>query len=240
MSDTGRDAHHRQERRDASSHITITLPYTDDEPGQSISVLEDLFLGIIPEGAECAECGPQQELDEACLPASLANGCLGDHAATDALGRMTVYTTHCHRHGLAVQPVAPDGRSELMPLYFFRLPRTDHVQLTSALADLPQVEDLIVRNYTGSHDAAGQLLARAQRLRAFLDLPWDDDVDLLDALLDRAPPDLPWDDDRESWCKRLIGPSIFGPTERLVLTHDEHAAYQRATERILATWQGTR
>ncbi len=52
-----------------------------------------------------------------------------------------------------------------------------------------------------------------------LHLPWDDDVARLHALLDRED-------------------AAVGPTERVVLTPDEHAAYQRVTERFVATWHG--
>lgn len=201
MSDTQRDAH-RQELRDASTHVTVALPYTDGDLTHALGQLEELLLAFIPEDAD----------DDVDVPASLASG-----LAADALGRLGSWVAAWERDEPAVQPIAPDGRFELVPLLFAPLGRTDRHRISAAVAALVEVEDLVT-DYTGSAQAAHELLAQAQRLVALIHLPWDDDVDRLHALLGRG--------------------ATSRPTERLVLTPDELAAYQRVTERIVATWHG--
>lgn len=201
MSDTERDAH-RQELRDASTHVIVALPYTDGDLTHALGQLEELLLAFIPEDAD----------DDVDVPASLASG-----LAADALGRLGSWVAAWERDDLAVQPIAPDGRFELVPLLFASLGRTDRHRISAAVAALVEVEDLVT-DYTGSTQTAHQLLAQGQRLVALIHLPWDDDVDWLHALLGRG--------------------ATSRPTERLVLTPDELAAYQRVTERIVATWHG--
>ena len=190
-----------QDLRDASTHVVVTLPHTDGELAHALSQLEELLLLLVPENPE----------DDVALPPSVVT----PHAAA-ALHLLASYVAETERQEPAVQPIAPDGRFELVPVFFARLGRTHRDQLTAAVVDLVEISDLVA-DYMGSTDAAQQLLSQAQRLVALLHQPWDDDVARLHALLDREG-------------------AAIGPTERVVLTPDELAAYQRVTERILATW----
>lgn len=190
-----------QDLRDASTHVVVTLPHTDGELAHALGELEVLLLLLVPEDPE----------DDVALPASLAT----PHGA-HAVGRLASYVAETERQEPAVQPIAPDGRFELVPLFFARLGRAHRDRLTAAVVDLVDIKDLVA-DYMDSREEAQQLLSRAQRLVALLHLPWDDDVARLHGLLDREE-------------------APIAPTERVVLTPDELAAYQRVTERILATW----
>jgi hypothetical protein len=202
MSDTHHHSIHRQELRDASDHTTVTLPYTDGELARAAGDLEEIVLALVHDDPDA----------ETWVPPALATP-----DAAQAVGRLASYIGAWERAEPAVQPVAPDGRYELVPLQFMAIGRNDRGRITDAVAHLTDagVED-VISDYAGSRQAGEQLVAAAQRLVALLQLPWDDDVDLLHARLGRG--------------------ATARPTERVVLTEDEYGAYRRVTERILASW----
>ena len=177
-----------QDLRDASTHVVVTLPHTDGELTYALGEIEELLLLLIPEDPE----------DDVGLPPSV----MTPHAAA-ALHRLAGYVAETEHHEPAVQPIAPDGRFELVPLFFARLGRAQRERLTAAVVDLVDIKD-VVADYMGSTEGAQQLLSQAERLVALLHLPWDDDVARLHALLDREE-------------------AAIGPTGRVVLTPDEGA-----------------
>jgi hypothetical protein len=128
--------------------------------------------------------------------------------------------------GEQVQPVAPDGRYELVPLLLVSLGRRDLATIVAVADQLAAVKTrsrdplvaLALGDYASDAKDAQQLVSSAQRLVALLQLPWDDDVDLLHARLHRG-------------AAVVVG-------ERVVLSATEHQAYERVTERILTTWHG--
>jgi hypothetical protein len=200
-----RDAHHRsihhQELRDAAAHTTVTLPYTDGELARVAGDLEEVLLALLHDDPDV----------ETWVPPALATP-----DAVKAVGRLASYIAAWERAEPVVQPVAPDGRYELVPLQFMAIGRNNRGRISDAVAHLadPGVED-VISDYAGSRPAGEQLVAAAQRLVALLQLPWDNDVDLLHARLGRG--------------------ATARPTERVVLTEDEYGAYRRVTERILAS-----
>ena len=118
------------------------------------------------------------------------------------------------------QPVAADGRYELVPLAWAIVERADLVQLglaTQALGrrwalghDDAVVEALV--EAAGNDGAKPEdRIAEAARLHGLLSLPWDNDVSLLARVL----------------------PAGAG---RVVLDEATGAAYQRVVDRILGIW----
>jgi hypothetical protein len=202
MSDAHHRSIHRQELRDASAHTTITLPHTDGGLTRAAGDLEEVLLALADDDPDA----------ETWVPPALA---MPD--AAEAMGRLATFIAAWERADPVVQPIAPGGRVELVPLQFVAIGRNDLGRITDAVAHLagPDVEE-VVSDYAGSRPEGEQLVAAAQRLVALLQLPWDDDVDLLHARLGRG--------------------ATVRPTEHVVLTEDEYGAYRRVTERILASW----
>lgn len=201
-------AKHRQQLREESSHVTVVLPLDGSLPA-SLGQLEELLLLV-----------DFLDGDGKPLPAPLA-----EREAADAVGRLVSYLASFDRtveeDRPIVQPVAPDGRSELVPLCFAPLGREDCARILAAVRALaatrtagshPGVDEAL-SDYARSPQAAERLVATAERMGALLELPWDDDVDVL--------------------ASRLY-PRF--EVARVVLTPEEYAAYLRVTERILATW----
>lgn len=192
---------HRQRLRDESTHVTKVLPDTDGELSRALCELEEVRLLLAGE-----------ELDEVgASPSSM-------QPLADAVGRLASYVAAWERQEAKVQPLAPGGAFELVPLLFVSIGRMDLNRIEMAVAGLDgPSERWAVDDFAGGLDAGVRLVEAAKRLVALLRLPWDDDVDTLHA--------------------RLAGAS-GAPGGRVELTVEEHAAYVRVTERILATWHG--
>ena len=118
------------------------------------------------------------------------------------------------------QPVAPDGRYQLVPLAWAIVERADLVQLGLAAQALGQawalrhdelVADALAEMAGTDGRTPEDLVAEAARLQGLLSLAWDDDVSQLARAL----------------------PAGAG---RVVLTEATHGAYQRVVDRILAIW----
>jgi len=196
----------RQQIRNESSHMTVTLPYTDGDVAHVLGQLEEMLLAL------------DEWDDDPPLPASLAN-----REVVDAVGRLASFVASVEREPPAVQPVAPDGRFELVPLVFVTLGRKDQARIVAAVDHLAEPGHPAVAELIGDRSTSVELTQRFQRLRrlaALIKLPWDDDVDVLQARLHRG------------------ASSVGRPTERVVLTADEQAAYEQVTDRIVATWSG--
>ncbi len=196
----------RQEHRGQGSEVIVTLPYTEGELPLALGRLEfeELLLSLDSD---------EDDADGYVLPSPF-----GEREATDAMGRLASQVAGMER-GEHVQPIAPDGRYELVPLFFASLGRHDLVTIVAVAEELaaarsrssdPSVS-LALSDYALDGRDSERLVSDAQRLAALLRLPWDDDVDLLYARL-----------------------AVVG--ERVVLSASEHQAYERVTERILATW----
>lgn len=201
----------RQQLRDESSHVLVVLPSGDGELTRALGDLEEVMLLVdLVQGDE-----------DKPLPAPLA-----EREAADAVGRLASYVATFDKAAEepAVQPIAPDGRYELVPLCVVRLGRDDRVRIIGAVRELaatrtaashPAVDEAL-SDYAGDPQAAERLVATAQRVAALLELVWDDDVDDLAARLD-------------------VGVLAAEP-QRVVLTGQEYTAYLRVSERILASW----
>lgn len=206
-------AKRRQQLREESSHVTVALPL-DGSVSTALGHLEEVLLLV---DLTISDSDP--------LPTPLA-----EREASDAVGRLGGYVAWFDRAAEedrpVVQPVAPDGRYELVPLCFALLDRDDHARVLGALRALAATRtagshpglDEALSDYARDPQDAERLVATAERLAALLELAWDGEVDLLSARL---------------------APGATSPrleTARVVLTPEEYAAYLRMTERILATW----
>ena len=177
------------------------LPDTDGELSQVLSELEEVRLLLAGE-----------ELDE------VGEGPSVMQPLADAVGRLASYVAAWERQEPKVQPLAPGGTFELVPLLFVSIGRMDLNRIEMAVAGLDgPSERWAVDDFGGGPAAGARLIGAAKRLVALLRLPWDDDVDTLHARL---------------------AESSGGSGGRVVLTPEEHAAYVRVTERILASWHG--
>jgi hypothetical protein len=184
------------------------IPDTDGELLSLLRVLEEVMSSLIRFDDDPEEWDP---------PA----GPLGDGSAVEALGRVAVSVAAAER-APATQPVAPDGRFELIPLRFVTLSQADMALVATALADLGRAnlrgDELVAdtladfaRQWSESAwtpTSPVELLAGAARAHGLLDLATDDDTLLL--------------------AERL--PAV---DQRVVLSGAEQAAYDRLTERAL-------
>ena len=118
------------------------------------------------------------------------------------------------------QPVAPDGRYELVPIIWAHAETADLAELGLVVQALGRAwasrsEDLAVDALEDLAETAGckpeDLIAEAARLHGLLSLPWDDTVS---ALVDALPPG----------------------AGRIVLDRAAHGAYQQLVDRILGIW----
>ena len=208
---TRRRSERRQAARGASANILIVLPHTDGDLAAALADVEEVLLL-----AELAE-------DQESLPVAL-----GERRAADAVGRLAASLRRAERPGEdaepAVQPLAPDGRFELVPLHLLRLSRDElaaiaagvEALLSSRTTDSHPALDEALSDYAGGRQAAEALLMRAERALALLTTGWDDDADRL--------------------AERLEAQADGSTPARVVLTVDEHTAYLRLTDRFLATW----
>lgn len=205
-------AERRQWLRDTSPDVLIVFPHSGGELARVLAELEELlvFVDLVDDGSRP-------------LPAPLV-----DHQAAESVGTLAGHVADVDgadgNNRLGIQPVAPDGRSELAPLYFVRLDRDDHAGILGAVHLLVATRtsgshpalDEALSDYTGDPEGAERLVARAERVGALLELACDDDVDLLAARLGRE------------------GAGVGAA--RVVLTTEEYESYMRVTERIVGSW----
>ena len=122
--------------------------------------------------------------------------------------------------GPAAQPIAPDGRYELIPIAWAHVETADVIELGLTVQALGRawasrsdelVVDVLQDLAKTTRRKPEDLIAEAARLHGLLSLPWDDTVSALVEAL----------------------PSGAG---RVVLDHPTHSAYQRLVDRILGIW----
>jgi hypothetical protein len=150
----------------------------------------------------------------------------GELEAGRAVGRLASQVAAIERESPAVEPVAPDGRFELVPLFFVMLSRSDldrvlaavnHVRATEDGSGHPVVGEAVLA-YTGRSASARQLVQAVDRLGQLVSVSQDVDVELLRDRFDEVA---------------AAGP---GRPCRIVLNTHEYSAYLRVTRRILETW----
>lgn len=148
----------RQQLRDQSSHLVVTLPYTEGELALVLGRLEELLLSLDPD---------EDDADGYVLPSPFA-----EREASDAFGRLASYVVGMER-GEYVQPLAPDGHYELVPLFFVSLGRKDLTRVLAVAEELAATRtracDPLVTVALGDYarDArdSERLVSDAQRLR---------------------------------------------------------------------------
>lgn len=195
-------ADHLERLRADSGHKLVVVPDTDGELTAVIGDLEELLLSL-----------DSKEL----LPAALTS-----RQACDAVGRLGSWFAGWERGPHKVQPVAPDGRFELIPLGIVAVGRKDLERIWAAVARLagndsrhPVVQELLDDRARDWCEVTS--VDRFERLVALLELDWDDDVDVL---------------------YRRLGDGWAPDGRRVVLDASEYGAYQRVTGRILTVWHG--
>ncbi|MGH9165788.1 MAG: hypothetical protein ACRDZW_09790, partial [Acidimicrobiales bacterium] len=119
MADELEERRRRRWAASSAAHVRIILPYTDGEVTKALSDLEEVML---------AANEPSYALED---DAGLGVGVEALHA----VGRLASYVASVERVEPAVQPVAPDGRFELVPLHYVLAGRDDLVRIGGA-ADL--------------------------------------------------------------------------------------------------------
>lgn len=199
---------------DMSSTTLAAFPHTDGDIANELGQLGD-FLWLV-DGYQESEIGCPP------LPAPLRG-----REALDAIGRLANLVAAVERKPPAVQPIRPDGRFELVPLYFTDIDRRDRLRIAGAAHHLEAarrrrchpaiwaaIEEWDEYRRSGPPDP----ITTAQRLTALLDPQSDNGLDTLHALL----------------CRRASNSGR--PTERLVLIIDEDLAYQRIASRIVRIW----
>jgi hypothetical protein len=193
-------ADRRQHRRKAADKKLVVVPDSDGEVSVAIGDLEELLLQL--DGVED-------------LPAALSR------EACDAVGRLAAWIASWERDPTKVQPVAPDGRFELIALGFAAVDRSDLELIWAAVAELVREDTrpAVVQEALEDRPAYGReptSIETFQRLVAMFELDWDHDVDVLAQRL--AP--------------------ARAPGVRVVLEPGEYEAYKRVTGRILTAWHG--
>ena len=188
-----------------SAHLRlVTVPDTDGDLLMLLGVLEDILISLVPFDHDPEDWSP---------PASP----LGDGSTLRALRRVISELAAAERTP-APQPIAPDGRFELVPLRFLTLDAADLSVVGEALAafgraTLPGgdefVADVLAEHAAARGQGAAELVAGASRAHGLLDLPADADTGLLAERLARG-------------------------SGRAVLTPLELTAYERVTDRVLA------
>jgi hypothetical protein len=186
----------------------VAVPDTDGELLALLGVLEQVLTSLGPFDDDPEDSRP---------PASP----LGDGLALDALRRVISGLATAERSP-APQPVAPDGRFELVPLRFLTLDAADLVVIAEAVAGLGRatlpgvdefVAEVLAEYASDRRQRPAELVAGAARAHGLLDLRANADTVLLAERLARGS----------------------GP---IVLTPPELAAYERTTERVLAMFHG--
>ena len=186
----------------------VAIPDTDGEVQAALGRLEDL-LGLIGQW--------EQEEPERQTGPGLR---LATEAAREAVGRISVGVRRAEA-GEPAQPIAPDGRYELVPVAWARLSRADLVTLGLAVQALGRawglgadelVHDALVEAAATERDRKPEdLVAEAARLHGLVSLPWDDVVNRVATAL----------------------PAGVG---RVVLDGGTHVLYKMLVDRILGIW----
>jgi hypothetical protein len=190
--------------------VVIVMPDTDGEIGRVLTDFEEVLLHLVD--TEDSEDIPERR-------------CVA-RETIDAVGRLSSCVLELERRHQAVQPVAPDGRFELIPLLFVEVSPRDLARVVAALQELAAVVPSDEYQIVADEMVAASRPARRRaewvselgRLESLLRLPHDDDAHLLHAVLG-------WD-----------GDELDDRPVRVVLAAGEYAAYRRVTERIMATW----
>jgi len=189
------------------------IPDTDGDLLHTSGVIEELLIAL--DQADDGPVDPERWI----TPLAIARG-------RDAIGNINVAIGRAERAG-APRLLAPDGHFELVPLHRVPLEEDDLAAYALAVTMLGQSllpggdevtadtlrhsDDLWApRRLPPGVDPAHEIVARATSLQAVLDAPRDADAALLAARLPAAG--------------------------ELVLSVDEHAAYQRYVARFLAIW----
>ncbi|HZT66127.1 MAG TPA: hypothetical protein VFA11_10100 [Acidimicrobiales bacterium] len=187
----------------------VAVPDTEGELVYLLEGLEEVLLSLLPAEGDSDDWQPPGPP-------------LGDGSALGALQRVGSEVRAAEREPV-VQPLAPDGRFELVPLHFVRLDPADLATVGEALAELgratlPGGDELVAEVLTeraagGRHPGdrgqpVAQLVASYARAHGLLDLAPDEDTELLAGCLENRQ-------------------------GQVVLTGAEHDAYRRLTERAL-------
>ena len=115
--------------RAPAAHVRVILPHTDGEVTKALSDLEEVMLA-----ANEPSYAPEDDTGLGVGPEAL-----------HAVGRLASYVASVERAEPAVQPVAPDGRFELVPLHYVDVGRDD-------LARIGGAADLVVKAVAAAHD----------------------------------------------------------------------------------------
>lgn len=184
----------------------VAVPDTDGDVRAALNRLDELLGAVIGDGRDEPSLSPM--VDGQLTP-----------AARQALWRLSDAVAEAER-GPVAQPVAPDGRYELVPLAWAEAERADLVAVGLAVEAVGRawgasadedVADVVVALAEGYGMKPEDLVAEAARLHGLLSLPWDADAALLTSIL----------------------PVGAG---RVVLDEASHAAYQRLVNHILGIW----
>lgn len=181
----------------------VAIPDTDGEVQGALSGLDELLAMIVPDHEE-----DDPEADVSLSP-----------DARDAVGRLAV-AVRVAESGSPAQPIAPDGRYQLIPIAWAHVETADLIQLGLAVQALGRawasrsdelVTDVLTELASAGNRKPEDLIAQAARLHGLLSLPWDGTVSTLFTVL---PPG----------------------AGRVVLDRAAHTAYQRLVDRILGIW----
>jgi hypothetical protein len=195
-------------RRARRTHVLIVLPDSDGELGRVLNVVEEMLLVV--EGLA---------LDDGELPP----GVCPDREAVDAVGCLASRVGNHERWPPTVQPVAPDGRFELVPLFLVPMPRADLALVVAAVRHLLDAVSSglaveVLNDLARTSNVRTDSIADLRRLEALLQLDCDDDAAVLQHVFDRS------------------APANSEHSERIVLGAAEYSAYRRVTDRLLPAW----
>jgi hypothetical protein len=213
----------RQQVRDSALSVRVVFPHTEGELAQALGDVEELLLA--------ANADSYLDVDDPGVGAG--------PEALAAVGRLAAYVASVEREEPLVQPLAPDGRFELVPLHVVAVGRDDLAHILAALRLVVQAgrdgrgdERLVevLEGWAGGRPVE-QLVAAADRLRQLLsyagEADVDDDLDVLEGAAGSAGEG---------------GPGALGHAgdshRRVTLTTVQHEAYRRLSGRIIETWEG--
>jgi len=189
--------------REHADRRPAAVPDTDGEVRAALDRLDELLGAVVDDDSRGSPSSAGQLTP----------------AARQALWRLSRAVSEAE-HGPVAQPVAPDGRYELVPLAWVAVERADLVAVGLAVqalgrawgvGDDEEVTDAVAALAEAYRMKPEDLVAEAARLHGLLSLPWDDDVALLAGVLAAG-------------------------AGRVVLDEAAHQAYQRVVKRILGIW----